>query len=55
VVIEVQGKRSHAVNLKTYLLPVQIGLPLANASKMYRIYGYSTLRPLVKWGMYVAG
>ncbi len=28
---------------KTYLFPVQIGIPLANASKICRIYGYSTL------------
>jgi hypothetical protein len=28
---------------KTYLFPGQIGLPLANASKICRIYGYSTL------------
>jgi hypothetical protein len=27
---------------KTYLFPVQIGMPLANASKICRIYGYST-------------
>jgi hypothetical protein len=29
---------------KTYLFTVQIGMPLANASKICRIYGYSTLR-----------
>ncbi len=28
---------------KTYLFPVHIGMPLANASKICRIYGYSTL------------
>jgi hypothetical protein len=28
---------------KTYLFPVQIGMPLANASKICWIYGYSTL------------
>jgi hypothetical protein len=28
---------------KTYLFPVQIGKPHANASKICRIYGYSTL------------
>jgi hypothetical protein len=28
---------------KTDLFPVQIGMPLANASKICRIYGYSTL------------
>jgi hypothetical protein len=28
---------------KTYLFSVQIGMPLANASKICRIYGYSTL------------
>jgi hypothetical protein len=28
---------------KTYLFPVQIGMPLANASKICSIYGYSTL------------
>ncbi len=28
---------------KTYLFPVQVGMPLANASKICRIYGYSTL------------
>jgi hypothetical protein len=28
---------------KTYLIPVQIGMPLSNASKIYRIYGYCTL------------
>ncbi len=28
---------------KTYLIPVQIGMPLANASKICTIYGYSTL------------
>ncbi len=27
---------------KTYLFPVQIGMPLANASKICRIHGYST-------------
>jgi hypothetical protein len=27
---------------KTYLFPVQIGMPLENASKICRIYGYST-------------
>ncbi len=27
---------------KNYLFPVQIGMPLANASKIRRIYGYST-------------
>jgi hypothetical protein len=38
----IQFRRSNAVNAKTYLFPVQIGLPLANASKSCRIYGYST-------------
>jgi hypothetical protein len=28
---------------KTYLFPVQIGMPHANASKIFRIYGCSTL------------
>jgi hypothetical protein len=28
---------------KTYLFPVHIRMPLANASKICRIYGYSTL------------
>jgi hypothetical protein len=28
---------------KTYLFTLQIGMPHANASKIYRIYGYSTL------------
>jgi hypothetical protein len=28
--------------LKAYLFPVQIGLPLAKASKICMIYGYST-------------
>jgi hypothetical protein len=28
---------------KTYLFPLQIGMPLANASKTCRMYGYSTL------------
>jgi hypothetical protein len=28
---------------KTYLFPLQIGILLANASKIFRIYGYSTL------------
>jgi hypothetical protein len=28
---------------KTYLFPLQIGMPHANASKICRIYGYSTL------------
>jgi hypothetical protein len=28
---------------KTYLFPVQIGMPLANELKICRIYGYSTL------------
>jgi hypothetical protein len=28
---------------KAYLFPVQIGMPLADASKICRIYGYITL------------
>ncbi len=28
---------------KTYLFPLQIGMVLANASKIRRIYGYTTL------------
>jgi hypothetical protein len=28
---------------KTYLFPVQIGMPLKNASKICKIYRYSTL------------
>ncbi len=41
----IQFKRSIAVNAKnlSYLFPVLIGLPLANASKIYRIYGDVTL------------
>jgi hypothetical protein len=39
----IQFRRSNAVNAKTYLFPVQIGMPLEKASKICRIYGYSTL------------
>jgi hypothetical protein len=35
--------RSCAVNAKTYIFTLQIRIPLADASKIYRIYGYSTL------------
>ncbi len=33
----------NAVNENTYLFPVHIGMPLEKASKICRIFGYSSL------------
>jgi hypothetical protein len=44
VVIEILNlKYSMRLLQKTYLFPLQIGETLENASKIYRIYGYSAL------------
>jgi hypothetical protein len=38
-----QCKRSTAVDAKNLPISCAIGMPLVNASKFYRIYGYSTV------------
>ncbi len=44
VVIElINLKDTMRLTQKTYLVTLQTGMPLANASKICRIYGYSTL------------
>jgi hypothetical protein len=43
VIVEILNlKASMRLMQKTYLFPLQIGEPLAKASKIYRIYRYST-------------